>query len=69
VDTFGSWSWNSANRGGGDNRNLMVKDHSAPPTRRGSMAHILNPTDTAERADEDAFDPRGDDDRKRKRLQ
>jgi hypothetical protein len=47
----------------------MVKDHSAPPTRRGSMAHILNPTDTAERADEDGLDPRGDDDRKRKRLQ
>ncbi|KAK4122750.1 hypothetical protein N657DRAFT_656847 [Parathielavia appendiculata] len=68
VDAFGSWSWNSANRGG-DNRNLMVKDHSAPPTRRGSMAHILNPTDTAERPDEDALDPRGDDDRKRKRLQ
>ena len=67
VDTFGSWSWNSANRN--DNRNLMVKDHSAPPTRRGSMAHILNPTDTAERADEDGLDPRGDDDRKRKRLQ
>ncbi|KAK4033881.1 HSF-type DNA-binding-domain-containing protein [Parachaetomium inaequale] len=67
MDTFGSWSWNSANRG--DNRNLMVKDHSAPPTRRGSMAHILNPTETAERADEDGLDPRGDDDRKRKRLQ
>ncbi|KAK4241395.1 HSF-type DNA-binding-domain-containing protein [Achaetomium macrosporum] len=67
VDAFGSWSWNSANRS--DNRNLMVKDHSAPPTRRGSMAHILNPTDTAERPDEDGLDPRGDDDRKRKRLQ
>ncbi|KAK4098207.1 hypothetical protein N658DRAFT_518125 [Parathielavia hyrcaniae] len=71
VDAFGSWSWNSANRSGGDNRNLMVKDHSLPPTRRGSMAHILNPTDTAERPDEDEplQDPRGDDDRKRKRLQ
>ncbi|KAK4247088.1 HSF-type DNA-binding-domain-containing protein [Corynascus novoguineensis] len=67
VDTFGSWSWNSANRG--DNRNLAVKDHSAPPTRRGSMAHILNPTDTAEHPNEDGLDPRGDDDRKRKRLQ
>jgi len=35
------------------------------------MAHILNPTDTAERADEDeaSADPRGDDDRKRKRVQ
>jgi hypothetical protein len=47
----------------------MVKDGSAPPTRRGSMAHILNPTDTAEREDEDEVDPRGEDDRKRKRLQ
>jgi hypothetical protein len=33
------------------------------------MAHILNPTDTAERDDEDEVDPRGEDDRKRKRLQ
>ncbi|KAL2131338.1 hypothetical protein VTI74DRAFT_5246 [Chaetomium olivicolor] len=71
LDTFGSWSWNSANRG--DSRNLMVKDHSAPPTRRGSMAHILNPTESAEREGEDGFmsgmlDPR-EEDRKRKRLQ
>ncbi|CAP70701.1 uncharacterized protein PODANS_3_7650 [Podospora anserina S mat+] len=65
ADTFNNWSWNSANR---ENKNLSVRDHSAPPTRRGSMAHILNPTDTAEREDED-MDPRGDDDRKRKRLQ
>ncbi|KAH8907074.1 hypothetical protein BR93DRAFT_665257 [Coniochaeta sp. PMI_546] len=64
-DTFGSWSWNVANRTGG----LTVKDGSAPPTRRGSMAHILNPTDTAERDDEDEVDPRREDDRKRKRLQ
>ncbi|KJZ80158.1 hypothetical protein HIM_00008 [Hirsutella minnesotensis 3608] len=65
-DAFGSWSWNSAaNR---DIKGLAVRDSSAPPTRRGSMAHILNPSDTAERSDEDE-DPRGDDDRKRKRLQ
>ncbi|OLN92217.1 Transcription factor SFL1 [Colletotrichum chlorophyti] len=64
-DTFGNWSWNSANR---DNKNLSIRDSSGPPTRRGSMAHILNPTDTAEREDEDE-DPRGDEDRKRKRLQ
>jgi hypothetical protein len=64
-DSFGNWSWNSANR---DNKNLVVKDGSAPPTRRGSMAHILNPTDTAEQENEDD-DPRGDDDRKRKRMQ
>ncbi|KAK0612890.1 HSF-type DNA-binding-domain-containing protein [Bombardia bombarda] len=67
VDNFGSWSWNSANRG--ENKNLSLRDNSAPPTRRGSMAHILNPTDTAERDDEDEMDLRGDDDRKRKRLQ
>lgn len=60
---LGSWSWNSANR---SNNSLNVKDSSAPPTRRGSMAHILNPTDTAERDDEDES-PR-DDDRKRKRM-
>ena len=62
-DTFGNWSWGSATRD-----KLSVKDSSAPPTRRGSMAHILNPSDTAERSDEDE-DPRGDDDRKRKRMQ
>lgn len=66
ADTFGSWSWNSAaNR---DGKGLGLKDSSAPPTRRGSMAHILNPSDTAERSDEDE-DVRGDDDRKRKRMQ
>ncbi|KAK4166142.1 HSF-type DNA-binding-domain-containing protein [Cladorrhinum sp. PSN259] len=64
--TFNNWSWDSANSR--ENKNLSVRDHSAPPTRRGSMAHILNPTDTMERDEED-LDPRGDDDRKRKRLQ
>ncbi|KAB5586070.1 HSF-type DNA-binding-domain-containing protein [Coniochaeta sp. 2T2.1] len=68
-DTFGSWSWNAANRSGAaGGGGLTVKDGSAPPTRRGSMAHILNPTDTAEREDEDEDDPRGEEDRKRKRL-
>lgn len=65
ADTFGAWSWGVASR---ENKNLSIRDHSAPPTRRGSMAHILNPSDTAERSDEDE-DPRGDDDRKRKRMQ
>lgn len=67
-DTFGSWTWNSAGR---ENKNLAVKDHSAPTTRRGSMAHILNPSVTAERSDEDEDprDSRGDEDRKRKRMQ
>ncbi|KAJ9132270.1 Transcription factor SFL1 [Pleurostoma richardsiae] len=65
IESLSSWSWNSSNR---ENRNLAIKDSSGPPTRRGSMAHILNPTDTAEREDEDENDIRGDDDRKRKRL-
>ncbi|RYP52018.1 hypothetical protein DL768_002701 [Monosporascus sp. mg162] len=63
LESLSSWSWNSASR---ENKNLAVKDSSLPPTRRGSMAHILNPTDTYERDEED---PRSDDDyRKRKRL-
>ncbi|XXG97716.1 hypothetical protein Hte_004025 [Hypoxylon texense] len=65
LESLNNWSWNSAN--GRENKNLAIKDMSAPPTRRGSMAHILNPTDTVERDEED---PRGDDDpRKRKRMQ
>ncbi|EHK26624.1 uncharacterized protein TRIVIDRAFT_125026 [Trichoderma virens Gv29-8] len=66
-DTFGSWSWNSASNR--ESKTIgALKESSAPPTRRGSMAHILNPSDTAERSDEDE-DPRGEDDRKRKRRQ
>ena len=65
LDSLSNWSWNAANRS--DTR-LALKDSSAPPTRRGSMAHILNPTDTAERENEDE-DPREQDDRKRKRMQ
>jgi len=64
VDSFNNWSWGSASR---ENKNLAIKDSSGPPTRRGSMAHILNPAETAEREEND--DLRGDDDRKRKRLQ
>ncbi|KAL5594048.1 hypothetical protein BROUX41_001100 [Berkeleyomyces rouxiae] len=60
--TFNEFSW-----GGRDNKNLSVRESSVPPTRRGSMAHILNPTmDSGERDDDDL---RGDDDRKRKRIQ
>lgn len=40
--------------------------NSGPPTRRGSMAHILNPAETAERNEDD--EGRDDEDRKRKRL-
>ncbi|KAH9898817.1 hypothetical protein F4778DRAFT_198926 [Xylariomycetidae sp. FL2044] len=65
LQSLNNWSWESAN---GKDRGLGVnKDMSAPPTRRSSMVYILNPTDTAERDDEDG--PRGDDDRKRKRMQ
>ncbi|KAI1815669.1 HSF-type DNA-binding-domain-containing protein [Poronia punctata] len=64
LESLNSWTWTSANR---ENKNLSIRDISAPPTRRGSMAHILNPTDTAEREDED--DMRRDDERKRKRMQ
>ncbi|KAL2887017.1 Transcription factor SFL1 [Ceratocystis lukuohia] len=59
---FSEPSW-----GGPDNKNLNVRESSVPPTRRGSMAHILNPTmESSERDDDDL---RGDDDRKRKRIQ
>ncbi|RDA91679.1 hypothetical protein CP533_2321 [Ophiocordyceps camponoti-saundersi (nom. inval.)] len=69
CDTFGSWSWNSsATTSNREVKSLALRDSSAPPTRRGSMAHILNPSDTAERSDEDE-EARGDDDRKRKRMQ
>lgn len=64
IEGLNNWSWTSASR---ENKNLSVKDSSLPPTRRGSMAHILNPTDPTDRDDDD---PRGDEDyRKRKRVQ
>lgn len=65
-DTFGSWGWNST--GSRDGKGPLFRDSSAPSTRRGSMAHILNPSSAENRSDEDD-DLRGDDDRKRKRLQ
>ncbi|KAG6009786.1 hypothetical protein E4U21_001216 [Claviceps maximensis] len=65
-DAFGGWSWNGA--GSRDTKISIFKESSAPPTRRGSMAHILNPSDTAERSGEDEV-ARGEDDRKRKRMQ
>ncbi|KAJ4158048.1 uncharacterized protein LMH87_008595 [Akanthomyces muscarius] len=65
-DTFGGWGWNSTSSR--DGRGPLFKDSSAPPTRRGSMAHILNPSNAENRSDEDD-DVRGDDDRKRKRMQ
>ncbi|EGX94194.1 flocculation suppression protein [Cordyceps militaris CM01] len=65
-DTFAGWGWNST--GSRDGRGTLFKDSSAPPTRRGSMAHILNPSNAENRSDEED-DLRGDDDRKRKRMQ
>lgn len=44
----------------------MLRDNSGPPTRRGSMAHILNPAETAEREEEHEEEMR-EEDRKRKR--
>ncbi|RKF57909.1 putative flocculation suppression protein [Erysiphe neolycopersici] len=57
-DHLNNWSWSSG------------KDKSGipgPPTRRGSMAHILNPADTAERNEDHEEDSRGEN-RKRKRV-
>lgn len=49
-----NFQWDRAER-----RSIFQQDSSAPATRRGSMAHILN---------DDDGDLRGEDDRKRKRL-
>lgn len=64
VDHLNSWSWGS----GRDKSTNLFKDNSGPPTRRGSMAHILNPAETAEREEEHDEELR-EEDRKRKRLQ
>lgn len=69
---LGNWSW-SASRGdkfsgSGFGASGLFKDTSAPPTRRGSMAHILNPAETAER-DEEHEEEMKEEDRKRKRMQ
>lgn len=63
-DTFGGWGWNSTSSR--DGKGPGFKDSSAPPTRRGSMAHILNPS-AENRSDED--DDLREEDRKRKRIQ
>jgi hypothetical protein len=65
VDHLNSWSWGSGRDKGTTG---LFKDNSGPPTRRGSMAHILNPAETAERAEEHEEELR-EEDRKRKRLQ
>jgi len=65
VDHLNSWSWGNAREKGATG---LFKDNSGPPTRRGSMAHILNPAETAER-DEEHEEELREEDRKRKRLQ
>lgn len=66
ADHLNSWSW-----GGSRERGVsgLFRDNSGPPTRRGSMAHILNPAETAERAEEHEEEMLREEDRKRKRLQ
>ncbi|KAL3421000.1 HSF-type DNA-binding protein [Phlyctema vagabunda] len=66
MDHLNSWSWGSQNKGLSSSGGL--RDNSGPPTRRGSMAHILNPAETAEREEEHEEEMR-EEDRKRKRIQ
>lgn len=65
ADYLNSWSWGASRD---KTPTGLLKDSSGPPTRRGSMAHILNPAETAERDEEHEEDLR-EEDRKRKRLQ
>ncbi|KAK2624283.1 hypothetical protein QTJ16_006233 [Diplocarpon rosae] len=67
ADHLNSWSWYP---GGSRDKgpSSLFGNNSGPPTRRGSMAHILNPAETAERDEEHAEDLR-EEDRKRKRVQ
>lgn len=70
-ETLGTWSWGSRGDkfgGTGFGSQGLLKDNSGPPTRRGSMAHILNPAETAERAEEGEEELRDEEDRKRKRI-
>lgn len=65
ADHLNSWSWG---QGRDKTPGSLFKDNSGPPTRRGSMAHILNPAETAEREEEHEEEIR-EEDRKRKRMQ
>ena len=66
VEHLNSWTWGSSRDKGG--ATSLFNNNSGPPTRRGSMAHILNPAETAER-DEEHEEEMREEDRKRKRLQ
>ncbi|OBT72078.1 hypothetical protein VF21_09044 [Pseudogymnoascus sp. 05NY08] len=72
-ESLGAWSWGASRGdkfgGPGFGTSGLFKDNSGPPTRRGSMAHILNPAETAERDEEHEEELREEEDRKRKRLQ
>ncbi|APA05949.1 hypothetical protein sscle_01g007190 [Sclerotinia sclerotiorum 1980 UF-70] len=66
TENLNNWSWSGARDKG---LSSLFRDSSGPPTRRGSMAHILNPAETAESAEEHEEDMLREEDRKRKRLQ
>ncbi|CAD6443374.1 1571b4fd-efa7-4c50-9624-74a9b27c4fe4 [Sclerotinia trifoliorum] len=66
TENLNNWSWSGPRDKGLSN---IFRDSSGPPTRRGSMAHILNPAETAESAEEHEEDMLREEDRKRKRLQ
>jgi hypothetical protein len=65
ADHLNSWSWGTGRDKG---QGSIFNNNSGPPTRRGSMAHILNPAETAEREEEHEEEMR-EEDRKRKRVQ
>lgn len=64
VESLNQWSWGT---GRGDKFGGGGLSASGPPTRRGSMAHILNPAETAER-DEEMESGEREEGVKRKRL-
>lgn len=64
TEHLNSWSFGSSRDKG---LTSIFSCNSGPPTRRGSMAHILNPAETAERDEEHEEDLK-EEDRKRKRL-
>ncbi|CZT42167.1 related to heat shock transcription factor HSF21 [Rhynchosporium secalis] len=64
-DHLNSWSWGNPRDKGPTS---LFSNNSGPSTRRGSMAHILNPAETAEQEEEHEEEMR-EEDRKRKRLQ
>jgi len=70
AESLSTWSWGTGgNKGFGGNglgSNIFNRgENSGPPTRRGSMAHILNPAETREEDEEDEEEER---EGKRKRL-